>query len=41
MLLPALLFFAAFWLLPFARLLQIGMLPDRSTQQSVYWAVLS
>jgi len=41
MLLPALLFFAAFWLLPFARLLQIGMSPDRSTQHSGYWTVIS
>ncbi len=41
MLLPALLFFAAFWLLPFARLLQIGVTPDRTTQQSGYWTVIS
>ncbi|WP_312241959.1 ABC transporter permease [Pantoea sp.] len=41
MLMPALLFFAAFWLLPFARLLQMGMTPDRSSQQSGYWTVLS
>ncbi|PLR21714.1 ABC transporter permease [Pantoea endophytica] len=37
--LPALLFFCAFWLLPFARLLQIGMQNDRSTQHSGYWTV--
>ncbi|MDU6078321.1 MAG: ABC transporter permease [Pantoea sp.] len=41
MLLPALLFIAAFWLLPFARLLQIGLSPDRTTQQSGYWTVVS
>lgn len=34
MLLPVLLFFAAFWLLPFARLLQIGMTEDRTTHHS-------
>jgi putative spermidine/putrescine transport system permease protein len=39
--LPALLFFCAFWLLPFARLLQMGMQEDRSTQHSGYWTVLS
>ena len=39
--LPALLFFCAFWLLPFARLLQIGMQDDRSTQQSGYWTVIT
>jgi len=41
MLLPALLFFAAFWLLPFARLLQIGMTEDRTTHHSGYWTVIS
>lgn len=41
MLLPALLFFAAFWLLPFARLVQTGMTLDRSTQHSGYWTVIS
>lgn len=41
MLLPALLFFAAFWLLPFARLLQMGMTPDRSTHHSGYWTVIT
>ncbi|WP_312142705.1 ABC transporter permease [Pantoea septica] len=41
MLLPALLFLAAFWLLPFARLLQIGLSPDRTTQRSGYWTVVS
>lgn len=41
MLLPALLFFVAFWLLPFARLLQIGMTADRSSHQSGYWTVIS
>jgi len=40
MLLPALLFFAAFWLLPFARLLQIGVTEDRTTHHSGYWTVL-
>lgn len=39
--LPALLFFCAFWLLPFARLLQIGMQNDRTTQHSGYWTVIS
>ncbi|WP_217548959.1 ABC transporter permease [Pantoea sp. GbtcB22] len=39
--LPALLFFCAFWLLPFARLLQIGMQNDRSTQHSGYWTVIT
>lgn len=39
--LPALLFFCAFWLLPFARLLQIGMQADRTTQHSGYWTVVS
>ncbi|MEG3127778.1 ABC transporter permease [Pantoea cypripedii] len=39
--LPALLFFCAFWLLPFARLLQIGMQADRTTQHSGYWTVIS
>lgn len=39
--LPALLFFSAFWLLPFARLLQIGMQNDRTTQHSGYWTVIS
>ncbi|WP_345828758.1 ABC transporter permease [Pantoea sp. BRR-3P] len=39
--LPALLFFCAFWLLPFARLLQMGMQEDRSTQHSGYWTVFS
>ena len=41
MLLPALLFFAAFWVLPFARLLQIGMTEDRTTHHSGYWTVIS
>jgi putative spermidine/putrescine transport system permease protein len=41
MLLPALLFFAAFWLLPFARLLQMGMTEDRTTHHSGYWTVIS
>jgi putative spermidine/putrescine transport system permease protein len=39
--LPALLFFSAFWLLPFARLLQIGMQNDRTTQHSGYWTVIT
>ncbi|QDY42663.1 ABC transporter permease subunit [Candidatus Pantoea soli] len=39
--LPALLFFCAFWLLPFARLLQIGLQNDRSTQHSGYWTVVT
>ncbi|MEN4831867.1 ABC transporter permease [Pantoea vagans] len=41
MLLPALLVFAAFWLLPFGRLLQIGMTEDRTTHHSGYWTVIS
>lgn len=41
MLLPALLFFAAFWLLPFARLMRVGLSPDRTTQQNGYWTVIS
>lgn len=40
MLLPALIFFAAFWLLPFARLLQIGMTEDRTTHRSGYWTAI-
>ena len=39
--LPALLFFCAFWLLPFARLLQMGMQNDRSSGNSGYWTVVS
>ncbi|MGP4131945.1 hypothetical protein OJE16_20315 [Pantoea tagorei] len=41
MLLPVLLFFAAFWLLPFARLLQTGLTPDRTTGQSGYWTAIA
>lgn len=41
MLLPALLFFAAFWLLPFATLIALGSQPDNSTHINAYWAVLS
>lgn len=39
--LPALLFFCAFWLLPFVRLLQMAMQDDRSTRHSGYWTVLT
>ncbi|WP_058968005.1 ABC transporter permease [Type-D symbiont of Plautia stali] len=39
--LPALLLFCAFWLLPFARLLQMGMQNDRSSGNSGYWTVVS
>ncbi len=41
MLIPALLFFAAFWALPFATLLLMGMQADNSSKQIAYWAVLT
>lgn len=41
MLVPALLFFAAFWLLPFAALVMMGAEPDNSTRVNAYWTVLT
>ncbi len=41
MVLPALLFFAAFWLLPFATLITIGSQADNNTGLSGYWTVIS
>ncbi|MBP2168363.1 putative spermidine/putrescine transport system permease protein [Erwinia toletana] len=41
MLMPALLFFAAFWLLPFATLIAMGSQPDNSSHINAYWTVLS
>lgn len=40
MMLPALLFFAAFWLLPFATLVTIGIEPDNNTGMNGYWTVI-
>ncbi|WP_428943727.1 ABC transporter permease [Pantoea sp. FN060301] len=41
MLVPALLFFAAFWLLPFASLIAMGSQPDNSTGANAYWTILT
>ncbi|MCX0501298.1 ABC transporter permease [Erwinia billingiae] len=41
MLVPALLFFAAFWLLPFATLIMMGTKPDNSTGVNAYWTILT
>ncbi|MGE9552362.1 ABC transporter permease [Erwinia amylovora] len=41
MLVPALVFFAAFWLLPFATLVMMGMQPDNSTRINAYWTILT
>lgn len=41
MMVPALLFFAAFWLLPFASLVLMGSQPDNSTGVNAYWTILT
>lgn len=41
MLVPALLFFAAFWLLPFAALVMMGSEADNTTRVNAYWTVLT
>lgn len=41
MALPALLFFAAFWLLPFATLIAMGTQPDNSSHSNAYWTVIT
>ncbi|MCU5771781.1 ABC transporter permease [Erwiniaceae bacterium BAC15a-03b] len=41
MVMPALLFFAAFWLLPFATLIAMGSQPDNSSHINAYWTVLT
>ncbi|KAB8309548.1 ABC transporter permease subunit [Erwinia endophytica] len=40
MLVPALVFFAAFWLLPFAALVMMGTQPDNNTRMTAYWTIL-
>lgn len=40
-LVPALTFFCAFWLLPFARLVVMGTEPDNHSGASAYWTVLT
>lgn len=39
--LPALLFFAAFWLLPFATLIAMGSQPDNSSKVNAYLTIIS
>lgn len=41
MLVPTLLFFAAFWLLPFATLIMMGTEADNSTGVNAYWTILT
>lgn len=41
MLVPALVFFAAFWLLPFATLIVMGTQPDNSSGVNAYWTILT
>ncbi|WP_240609948.1 ABC transporter permease [Billgrantia endophytica] len=40
-LVPALTFFCAFWLLPFTRLVAMGMQPDKNSGMIAYWAVVA
>lgn len=41
MLVPALVFFAAFWLLPFAALVMMGTQPDNNSRMMAYWTIVS
>ncbi|MEA9390135.1 ABC transporter permease [Acerihabitans sp. TG2] len=40
-LVPALVFFCAFWLLPFCYLIALGSMPDNSSGLNAYWTILT
>ncbi|WP_034944050.1 ABC transporter permease [Erwinia oleae] len=40
-LIPALIVFTAFWLIPFGYLVVLGTLPDSATRQNAYWTILT
>ncbi|QJQ97165.1 ABC transporter permease [Halomonas sp. PA5] len=39
-LIPVLTFFCAFWLLPFTRLVAMGLEPDKNSGEMAYWAII-
>ncbi|CAI2017951.1 Molybdenum transport system permease protein modB [Serratia fonticola] len=40
-LVPVMIFFCTFWLLPFSYLIVLGMMPDQGTGVNAYWTVLT